>query len=481
MIIWFKPEVVQIVNWAGEPKKLEMDDGRIMPRKSFAQWQEQLKHTSSQWSSVDMKVCREFKQIVLEVIVKQAIKSKQEAKIRQKKQEEFVDTICHEIRNPINGIIGSLHMIQDKIKVIQRHIVSESLSDMGNADFKSHLQEIEDAIHDAQVCADHQTDVANDVLTLSKLDNNKLEIDVEPFNANQEVRIVCRMVMSQLKKKNLKLDLNLPEESMVVKGDSFRLRQVLVNLLTNAIKFTDQGSIKVSYEAQDSMLKFTVSDTGIGMTKEEQLKLFQPFSQANTSISSQYGGTGLGLSISRQLVNLMGGTIAINSERGKGTTFSFTIKYEPMTADDMELLQESKERTPTSPSIASLLNFKKVLVVDNNEVDRRVLVGLLIKNGFVCEIASDGPRALELFSSTNFNYVLLALNKDTSGVNGFDCIRSIREFEKSNRPQDSLPVPIFWVDCDEEKVKEAITSGVTDFVERPYEVAAILQVFAKYQ
>jgi signal transduction histidine kinase len=270
---------------------------------------------------------------------------------------------------------------------------------------RRHISEIEKAITDAQVCAKHQTEVANDVLMLSKLDSRKMEIVAEPYDVHQEIRVVCRMITTQLAKRNLSLELALQPTPRIVKGDSFRLRQVLVNLLSNSIKFTERGVISITYRAipEEDRLHFSVNDTGIGMTEEEQLNLFQPFTQANRSISSQYGGTGLGLSISRQLVDLMGGTITVVSKKGAGTMINFTVQYLPLMNDELERFQrDTLEKTQITPTVAMSPRFEKILIVDDNVINRKVLVNALKKYGYICETAVDGSKAIEMIEHTPF-------------------------------------------------------------------------------
>ncbi|KAL0488740.1 hypothetical protein AKO1_015822 [Acrasis kona] len=218
------------------------------------------------------------------------------------------------------------------------------------------------------------------------------------------------------------------------------------------------------------------------MTEEEQHRLFQPFVQANARITSQYGGTGLGLSISRQLVHLMGGKIEIYSKKGSGTTFHFTVRYEPLTPEEREVINyESSEITPTTPTTNTCIQsrplFNRILVVDDNEINRKVLTNMLSKKGYHCEIAVDGEKALSLFRDQNFDAVFMDIEMPV--MNGYESTKQIRDYEKK---MELLQTPILCLSGNvrEEHQQKAISVGMNDFIAKPFKVTDVLEKLSRY-
>ena len=275
---------------------------------------------------------------------KQLILAKQKAEEATQTKSNFLANMSHEIRTPMNGIIGMTKLIQ-----------KTTLEDK-----QKHYVEVIDS------SANSLLSIINDILDFSKIEAKKLEIDKINFNLLNLISNVKNIVEFKAKEKDLSLEIIYDEEIVNLYGDSQRISQVLLNLLNNAIKFTNKGFVKLTISNRDKNFTFKVEDSGIGVSEEEQLKLFQSFMQADASTTRKYGGTGLGLSISQELVNLMGGNITLKSEKGVGSSFSFTLE---LPYSDVEHGSESKNISLANNSVKAIeiTDFENVIKSEREE------------------------------------------------------------------------------------------------------------------
>jgi len=273
--------------------------------------------------------------------------------------------------------------------------------------------------------------LVNDLLDFSRMETGKLKLELKDFDVAATVEIVLALFADRLKEKGLRLSSQIQKNvPLQVRGDAVRLRQVLANLVGNATKFTDQGKVSIAItlekeKASKAVLRFSISDTGPGLSKNQQKMLFQPFSQADPSTMRRHGGTGLGLAISKQLVELMGGTIGLKSSPGQGSTFWFTLPLQKRSRSFQP------EKTPLLPRIAMPAQKARILVAEDNRINRIVAVRQLEKLGYVAETAVNGRDVLRRLKKETYDLILMDCQMPF--MDGYKATAAIRKMETGRR------------------------------------------------
>jgi PAS domain S-box-containing protein len=298
------------------------------------------------------------------------------AKKYSKQQADFIAQLCHELRNPLTGVSSNIELLQEELATLKNQLHKEygELSTSVN----QHFTEIKQSLADMSICTTYQENILNENLDVAKISENKLVLDQKPINLKILLTEVAKIFKAKAEKKGLKFNLILPETEIMLKGDALRIKQIIVNLVSNAIKFTTQGEINMKLKlleqkASSTRFEIQVQDTGIGLEAEEVNKLFQRFSQSQASVGGQYGGSGLGLFIAKRLANLMQGDITLTSQKGIGTTFFCQIECKNLIPERQ--ITENKQPMEENKLLpqASFIMFPQARLEKKEEEKKRAL------------------------------------------------------------------------------------------------------------
>ncbi len=384
-------------------------------------------------------------------------------------KSQFLANMSHEIRTPMNGVLGYLMLIE-----------KESYRDK---------EEMKQFASDARQSAESLLDILNDILDFSKIESGKMELYDTDFNLNNVIDESVSLLLTRAKEKELTITTKIADNSNVLMyGDSTRLRQIFINLISNAIKFTSHGKILIEASTVEEgeeivILNASVKDEGIGIPKEKMEDLFKPFSQIDATYSRKYGGTGLGLVISKEFVTMMGGEIGVESEVGKGSRFYFSVKLKIQKGKKYADVPESTGRNIAINSDdkiqdqEALGNLKrerskfKILLAEDNLINQKVAIRILNDAGFQISAVNDGREAINQVKNNNYDLVLMDVQMPE--VDGFMATREIRALGEKTINLPIIAITAHALLGDKEKCLEA---GMNDYVSKPIQPDQMMSI-----
>ncbi|MTI38590.1 PAS domain-containing hybrid sensor histidine kinase/response regulator [Fulvivirga lutimaris] len=375
----------------------------------------------------------------------------------QKAKEQFLANMSHEIRTPINGISGMVNLL------------SETNSEK---DKKQYLNAIKNSTESLKV-------IINDILDLSVIESGKLKFEKIGFNIRYQLGAVLDTFLYQSKEKGIELNYSIePEADKVLLGDPARLNQVLINLISNAVKFTHVGEIRIDVsllKKKNSLkyIQFRVSDTGVGIPTEKIHHIFDSFTQADASVTRRYGGTGLGLTIVKELIELQNGTIHVESQENQGTVFTFMIPYEEGDTTDLVHPKSSKKFSET---LKHSLKDLRVLLIEDNDINRLYAINILKKWNCIVDGAENGFIGVEKLKSGEYDIILMDVQMPI--MDGYEATRTIRKtFEDT---KSKIPIIALTANAIKGDIDKCKAVGMNDYLSKPFHPEALFKVITKY-
>ncbi|MBF0226163.1 MAG: response regulator [Desulfobacterales bacterium] len=386
-------------------------------------------------------------------------KAKEKAEVANKAKSEFLANMSHEIRTPMNGIIGMINLaLKTELTLKQRDYVKK-----------------------VQSSANSLLRIINDILDFSKIEAGKLNIEKMVFELETILEDIKNLFIIQVEHKDIKwtweIDASIPK---FLKGDPIRLKQVLINMVGNAVKFTGHGNISLKIVClknsnNKALVSFLIKDTGIGISHDILPKLFSPFTQADESTTRKYGGTGLGLVITKKLIDLMGGNIGVKSEFGKGSEFKFVIPFEIP-----ENYQEETNSFDISDHFENINKLKgsKILLVEDNTINKEIAVEMLQSEGIIVETADNGKQAIAIIKSNSYDAILMDMQMPE--MDGYEATKIIRSLKSEIGNLANISIIAMTAHAMKGDKEKCLQAGMNDYVSKPIETEILFKILAKW-